>query len=263
MATKRKAPRRCSVCGLPGHTRRSHLKPNPQNPQFFTDKQGIVHPIRAEAFWFTKREYGKPYRKEIEEKNRDLRQRHSLTAAEHQRERRDRDYGTANRAERKAEDLTRKRDALKTEIAEMPVAELTDLIRRGGKERGEINLIPFEQGRRIITKYSGYPPEKYKASTVVRGGHKFLKWEYVLDGVAQAFGYERSDDMKDDIERVQRLKDKLDEVDVDLADTRQQAREARRALAAREKKTASSKRRNPKRSPSAKRRRPTALKGKR
>lgn len=44
MATKR---RRCSVCGLPGHTKRSHRRnPVRRNLDAFTDQHGI-HPIRG------------------------------------------------------------------------------------------------------------------------------------------------------------------------------------------------------------------------
>ena len=200
------------------------------NPQFYTDAGGVIRPIRRPAWWFfpeRPKPEGAPYDEAIVREHKELHERRGITAWEHQQQERLRRVGPVKQLEARRDRLIMQREALREEIAAIPAADLTDLIRKHGKERGEINLIPFEQGRRIIQRYSGYPPEKYRTAIVQRGPHKYLRWEYVLDGVAQAFGYPDSQALKDDVEQAQRLKDRLDDLNREIAAVTAELREAR------------------------------------
>lgn len=178
-------------------------KPVRQNLDAFTDASGIVHPIRG----------SEGYSDIILGWHSGERKRYGMDAAQQQMEKRWPEYGKTMQKSRELGELEIERDALAEQIRDDPASGLTDLMRVHGKARGEVNLIPFGQARPVLRRVLGKSPESFKTAIVKKGPHKYLRWEYALDDMAQILGYRSDESLKNAIERAARDKSKLDEMD--------------------------------------------------
>jgi len=211
--------RHCSVCGSTRHDRRFHSPKARRarqrrrilpNLDAFYDPVGIIHPIRGSrgySDWL------------LDQRKRERRElgidvATQQVAAEWARAERRR-YG-GNGAREELEKLKAERAAMKEALEDEPGAYLTGLIRKAGAERGEIGHIPYEQARPILARY-GLRPEKFHTATVTERGRKYLRWEYILDDVAQSEGYTDADALKAAVERAARDKAKLRHMDSEIA----------------------------------------------
>lgn len=208
--------RHCSVCGLPGHDRRKHGR---RNMQAFTDRRGIVHPIRAAN---TEKD------RLVQGLRAKERAKHDIDSTQQQAERRWPEYGETMRRARKLEELEEKADALREDLRQDKAYELVGLMRRRGKERGEVNRIPYEQARPIFRKFLGREPEHYRTSTVTDHGHRYLRWEYVLDELAEGLGYRSSEALKRAVERVADQAEDLERIEREISTLKAQLENPRR-----------------------------------
>lgn len=187
-----------------------------RNPPFVTIG-GVRHPIRHEL--------GAAYSERSLQKRARRREDLLVDTLELQRRRRDRRYAEAAEAKDRLRDVQYEQANLKAELKSDPVTGLTGLIRRAGKERGEVNRIPFAQARPILGRYLGRSPESFVGATVKdASGRKYLRWEYCLDELAENLGYYGSDELKEAIEGRARDKARLEDLTRELAELKAQAR---------------------------------------
>lgn len=216
--------RYCSECGSPNHNRAVHFprKVRRRNLDAFVDHGGVIHPIRNSPGYdegYVRSEH--EYRRESGQSSRETQSGRAFTRHLERETRRARE---ADRAAR----LTDERDALKEKIRDDPASSYTDLIGVHGRARSESGLIPIELARQVLPKR----PESYRTSLVKRGGHTYLRREYVLDELGENLGFRGSTEFERALERSRREKAQLAALN-------------REITAAKRKETTRSRRRNP------------------
>ena len=185
--------RHCSVCGLPGHDKRAHIR---RNLDFRTADTGVVYPLAGS--------HG--YSRTAAEKRAEGRERTGISSWEQQLSKREGGMGVLCHQ--------RRLENLKTEIAEgkkelnaHPLKPLLSLVSKG---EGGIEHIPYSTWNRLFKfhgrKAASMRTARTKGSTGKRGS---LRWEYSMDQMASELGYERSDDLRDAIHKLGADRDKL------------------------------------------------------
>lgn len=161
-----------------------------RNVDAFTDSHGVVHPLSRSS----------DYSKRIVALRKNERERYSLDTFDQQLERRWPEYGDVQRKTRRLEEVKAELAALRETHDDSDLADLKAFIRKHGQEKGEINKIPFEQSRGLLHRLLGKEPEDFRTATVIVAGKRYLRWEYVLDELADNMGYHDAEELKRAIE---------------------------------------------------------------
>lgn len=205
------------------HERGYRVRQNPALQDAFVDKNGLIHPIAR----------SKGYSQALEDARARRRKETGLTAADQQeQERFDRELDRAERTHgerirvsklpEKLATLETEADYLKAKLADEPANEFVELVSDRGRARAESGLIPFETARRYLPKR----PESYTSALVTRQGHKYLRWEYVLDELASNLGYPSDEAFRHAIEQSREDRKKLEALKREIRDVKTELRQA-------------------------------------
>lgn len=216
MSKKTRTPiRHCSLCGRSSHDRRTCPKRVRRNLDAFVGADGVIHPIRGSEY----------YSEGLLERREERRQRDMTDSYQQQLEDRWPAYGKVQRLDREIVQLEIARDDLKDDLAADPANKLMEL-RRGGKDAGEIDYVPWEQARKVLAKYGplgrGSRPEDFRKAVVIRHGHKYLDFHHAFDVVAEDMGYRSTDALKDAVKAAWTKRQKLQAIEAKIVDRKRE-----------------------------------------
>lgn len=165
----------------------------------------MIHPIRMPYKWDWEKHGGTyDYSDSVLGRKRSDRARRDITSYEQQRGQRDpvfwgklQDRRQRRRDREAGIERSLQREAKRAD----PLTKFAGLIRKSGKQRGEINLIPYGQFR----KTTGIDPSRYQRATVTRAGRKYIRWDRGgIDEIAQSMGFSNDQEFVTAVERAAR-----------------------------------------------------------